>query len=391
MSSLHTDVSKSPEERFYGAVCAPNVLVRTDGTVLLIRDLDTMVPQPPAYRAPEITRAKSTGDQQTDLFAVSVMLLEAIVGRAVTPEEVTSLQTIEPHVHAYYRQYASDPLLALARRGLTATPAQRWGSARTFADAIVHVGGQRVASKADLQQLVQATLARQGERTTPVHPAPDGLVLPKAPATPQLDGLTSGSREPSYAPDPWVDEQRAALGPWLGPDDDVDRASSAVSLEPDGFFMMAQTPVPGARRRAPWAAAAAVLALGAIAWGVSSLLGQSEEAPPMASKGDVQEPALAEPERVATAATPRVEKPAAAIPAAAQVAEDQTEPVKPAAAAKAPELSEKRAPARSKSESRTAPVPQAAAEGRQKKPSIPRSSSPSGSRGVSSRYDPEGI
>lgn len=282
LSTLHTDVSKSPAERFHGSICGSNVLFRSDASVLLARGSESKRSLPSAYEGRSNPRNRPQGDQ-ADLYAVAVMLLEAIVGRGVPREEVINLQVIQPAVPPFFAEYATDPLFKVALRGLAITPAQRWLSAREFADAILDAGGPRVALKTDLEQLVQRTLSQQGERATPVQQEPYALALPKPPTAPGLDSFGTSTREPSYAP---------------GSLTDASDLSVAVSQEPAGLIVLAKAPAPMALNRARWAAATAVgVALGAVVWGISKLLGPSDQdaGPPTAeAPSSISEPSLAE-------------------------------------------------------------------------------------------------
>src|SRR5690606_9770238 len=80
----------------------------------------------------------------------------------------------------------------------------------------------------------------------------------------------STAREPSYAPPALVEGGDAQHGrsserPAVF---DLERASSATSIEPDGLFAVATPPRPASHRGMRWAAAGLLL-LGAAAWGVS--------------------------------------------------------------------------------------------------------------------------
>jgi hypothetical protein len=174
----------------FGALCPANLLFTRDGSALF-PGVEQRLPQPLRYLAPEC-RTGLAPTPQADLFALGVLLLETLSGRALEDEEVLTLSDARALAGsqwaAHWAAYSSDELCTVALRALSLEPEHRWASVDEFADALVLAAGRRIGPKLSLAALVGSTLARQGERATPLVPPLLAAVphVPKAPAAPRF-------------------------------------------------------------------------------------------------------------------------------------------------------------------------------------------------------------
>lgn len=166
LSALHTDVSKRPNQRLHGGICRENVLFRRDGHALLIRTGHSLLPQPPVYEAPEI--GVRHADQQVDIYAVGVMLLEALTRQTLGVAELRGLGRSDVASHPFWSRYAADPAFGVALRALDPEPSRRWRTAREFTEALLQSARGRVSRLDEFAQLIADALARPSKRATPL-------------------------------------------------------------------------------------------------------------------------------------------------------------------------------------------------------------------------------
>ncbi len=182
LRAIHTDVSRPPKERFHGSVSPLNLLFKVDGSAMLAESGDERLAQCEVYLAPEARTGRV--DQQSDIYAVGVMLLEVITNRRLYPPDLRDICTVRHEVHPFWSPFVRDPLLQVGLRALAPVPMERWRSARDFYDAILACGGGRVAPNHEFQSMISSTVRQQADRATPVA---DSLAVPPPPPAPVLE------------------------------------------------------------------------------------------------------------------------------------------------------------------------------------------------------------
>ena len=163
----------------HGEVTPANVLVGLDGTARIIRPhrmprpdrtdaekLRERVKATLGYVAPE-TLVGDGLDLRADLYAVGVMLWEAISGERLfaqsTPEAALTLQLAGDLPRAKLPDDGAwaEPLVNIAARALQVSPERRFSTAKDFADAIRRAVQPKLAPTL---QVAAAVSARAGER-----------------------------------------------------------------------------------------------------------------------------------------------------------------------------------------------------------------------------------
>jgi hypothetical protein len=284
----------------FGALCPSNLLFARDGSALFPA-MEQRLPQPLRYRAPEC-RTGHAPTPKSDIYALGVLLLETLTGNAWADAEALASSAVAAG--------DGDELLTVARRAVAPSPEDRWASTDEFADALVLAAGRRLAPKLSLAALVGSTLARQGERATPLVPPP---AVPRAPAAPLLPALLGTSEDFEVAPTSRAATPLASpvFAPFAASSPSVPSvpAVSAVS------GAHALKPPPAARpvtrsSRAVYLAAAAVLGVAIGAW---RLLAASEPTTPVVDAAPAASEVLV---AATTAAAPEAQGSASVAPRA---------------------------------------------------------------------------
>jgi hypothetical protein len=169
LDKLHAAPSAPPGREGHGSVCDRNLMFRSNGTAFFLSDPERRADQPAQYTAPELILGAEAGPP-ADIYAVGVMLLEALIDERSTEDDMRSVSLSNFRRHPIWQHYEHDPLLQLALRAACTQQSARWLTAGEFADAIVRCATHRIDSIAALVALLRLTLQQQEDRATPVMP-----------------------------------------------------------------------------------------------------------------------------------------------------------------------------------------------------------------------------
>jgi hypothetical protein len=204
LDAIHTapelEKGKEPKPIVHGEVTPANVLVGLDGTTRIIRPhrvprrgpiLPEDVMATLGYVAPE-TLVGDGPDVRADLYAVGVMLWEAISGDRLfaqsTPEAALTLQLACDLPRARLPDDAAwaEPLVNIAARALQVSPERRFPTAKDFSDAIRRAVGPKLAPTLQVAATVSARAGEKIEarrvRLKPPHVASAAKVSAPLPA-----------------------------------------------------------------------------------------------------------------------------------------------------------------------------------------------------------------
>ncbi len=219
-----TDEAGIPLELVHRDISPHNIMVGTDGVarltdfgiaraeVRLATTREGQLKGKLGYMAPE-QAGGNRADQRSDLFAMAIVLWEALTGRRLFRAE-TNAATLDRILHGAIPlpsefQSSLAPLDAIFRRALARDPEERFPTARAFAEALeqqaVHVGGLCPARNvADaVRELAKEKVERdrrriQGALTDP-PPRPDRRDRTSEPSSSGLSpsglGVSVGSGE----------------------------------------------------------------------------------------------------------------------------------------------------------------------------------------------------
>jgi hypothetical protein len=171
--AYHSATTHDSPVRRWGGLTPPWCVVTREGTAVL-----SSPPLSPDggvawrnYIAPEVL-AGAEPSEQADIYAVGVMLYEALTGHRFQSEEIARDESHQ--VHALVQASGVNgcswelELLGVATKATKLAPSDRWQSARTFADKVAAVAGSHVASRAALGRVVvEATAHRAPTRGVP--------------------------------------------------------------------------------------------------------------------------------------------------------------------------------------------------------------------------------
>ncbi|MEO8801580.1 MAG: hypothetical protein ABI551_27060 [Polyangiaceae bacterium] len=203
LSSIHLapELPQSDEKEgkspIFGALHPGNVVVGTDGTSRLIRLVrlpskrSGSAFESPRYAAPELLLGDETSSVRADLYAVGVLLWEALSDAPLFEGEnakaILARQLAGPLPVATVSEKAewANALVEVATRALDVDPEKRFASAAELAGAIRLAVQARLASTAKLGSLVKdlgkdAIAARQALLKTPTK-APEAAKLKPIP------------------------------------------------------------------------------------------------------------------------------------------------------------------------------------------------------------------
>jgi hypothetical protein len=169
----------------------------------------------PAYTAPEVLRGSSLSER-TDLYAVGVMLHEAVLGRlpGTLPPQLRASQPVSA-------EEIPPELLDAVRRAVSVDPAERFESADELSVALseIRAGTERAPVSGTQEMSTRISLGQQRLRSTgrPVVWVLAGdPALRKPPMTEVILGLRAGMQITEIAAD-----QRAALATRLRDEDEL--------------------------------------------------------------------------------------------------------------------------------------------------------------------------
>ncbi|HEX7666963.1 MAG TPA: hypothetical protein VF407_20680, partial [Polyangiaceae bacterium] len=201
---------KSP---IFGALHPGNVIVGTDGSSRLIRLVrlpeDASTFESPRYAAPELLLGDETSSVRADLYAVGVLLWEALSGKRLFEEddakEILARQLAGPLPLAVVSEKAewASALVEVAARALDVDPERRFASAAELAGAIRLTVQARLASTVKIGGLVKelgkdAIAARQALLKAPVKTSESAERKPVPRATAKTIVGVPKLRSPSY-------------------------------------------------------------------------------------------------------------------------------------------------------------------------------------------------
>ena len=207
----------------------------------------------PMYMAPEQTEGAENTDERSDLYAVGVVLYEALAGR--TPFEAPSLPKLLIKVHTGEHRPLSevapdvDPaLVAVVEKAMAVRPEDRYPSASALIRALLPFAGEGAALNDTM-------------RTQHATPAP---TKPEEPEVTEPEATEPAAREPE-APEPsplrwpWIAGAAAlvavlvlALGPWTrGEETSSEPVSPETAPVADETDAVATAPVDAETEPAP--------------------------------------------------------------------------------------------------------------------------------------------
>ncbi len=152
--------------RVHAEVCPGNLMFRNDGAAFYLLD-DERQQQPAQYRAPELSGG-SEANVACDVFAVGVMVLEALTASRLVSEDVRAVHSKDVDHHPSWSRYAADPLFAVALRAIAERPKARWSTAGEFAYALVKAGAGRIDDLSSLVHSLREWVRRSEDRVTPL-------------------------------------------------------------------------------------------------------------------------------------------------------------------------------------------------------------------------------
>ncbi len=195
----------------------------------------------PAYTAPEVLRGSALSER-TDLYAVGVMLHEAVLGRlpGTLPPQLRASQPVSA-------EELPPELLDAIRRAVSVDPAERFESADELSSVLIGIrtGTDRAPVSGTQETGMRISLGQQRLRSTgrPVVWVLAGdPALRKPPMTEVILGLRAGMQITEIAPD-----QRAALAARLREEDELPPWLVIFG----GMHVVLEDPVLSALARAP--------------------------------------------------------------------------------------------------------------------------------------------
>jgi hypothetical protein len=159
------DAMNTPLDAIHGELCPSNIVVGKDGVARLV---GVFRPRPAkvgagsealGYASPEALDAGGTGDVRTDLYAVGVILWEALTGRRLwgetDPARIRSRQREEELVRPELPDASPFARLAdVAMRALSFDPALRHKTSSEMATELRRIAGTRIAPGSAVAQTV---------------------------------------------------------------------------------------------------------------------------------------------------------------------------------------------------------------------------------------------
>jgi hypothetical protein len=139
LGPFHTDLRAAPAQRVYGYVAFVNTRVHTDGTARWLPK-SLAASSPHAWLAPEMHTGQAA-DQQCDIFAIGMLLVELICSAARNGSAESDALT--------------GRLLQIAQKATALDPEARWLSAVEFAEELVRVTGPRLPAAAAFAMLLR--------------------------------------------------------------------------------------------------------------------------------------------------------------------------------------------------------------------------------------------
>jgi serine/threonine protein kinase len=208
LEAIHCDRTGGCEGRVSGVVCPSNALFTRDGKAQLPEDRRSVLPQPRAYVAPERESGRPIA-QNADIYAVGVMMLEALSGRHLALEEVRVLEPCSIKNNLHWQKHIDDPLLAIALRATSKDARHRWASARELAEALARRAAGRVSRRRDLAQVVVASFDRHARSEAEATMASRLPSIPVVPEAVRISGMhirverDNGAELDDLEPCPW--------------------------------------------------------------------------------------------------------------------------------------------------------------------------------------------
>jgi hypothetical protein len=167
LAPFHTDLRAAPAQRVYGCVAIVNTRVNTDGTVRWLPQ-SLAASSPHAWLAPEVHTGQAA-DQQCDIFAIGMLLLELVCSAARNGSAESDALT--------------GRLLQVAHKATAPDPEARWQSAVEFAEELVRATGPRLPAAAAFAMLLRDRMPGTA-LILPIGPVSQALMR-----VPSLDSL----------------------------------------------------------------------------------------------------------------------------------------------------------------------------------------------------------
>lgn len=218
LAAIHgvKDSKLKPLGVVHGEVAPANIVIGTDGVPKIIQlcgvhaapgahGADTL-----GYLAPEILLADDAFDQRVDIYAVGVMLWEALSGSQLFPETNPGA-IVTRHLSGRIRRATvpadaawAEPLVDVAQKAIATDPHGRYATVSELANEIKRIAKTNLASTMKVSVLVKergtdAIAARRAVLGLP--PLPGGAKPIARPAPRPIEPLLgSGVREPAAKP-----------------------------------------------------------------------------------------------------------------------------------------------------------------------------------------------